>query len=63
MGQTVRAVLAVSPNNPTGSTMAAAQSAELSAMCAERGAALIVDEVFADYWLGTEPTVDDQAGT
>ncbi len=57
----VRAVLAVSPNNPTGSTMAAAELAALSAMCAERGAALIVDEVFADYSLGPEPAVGERA--
>jgi aspartate/methionine/tyrosine aminotransferase len=49
----VRAVLAVSPNNPTGSTLAPDEVAALSAICAERGAALIVDEVFADYVLGS----------
>ncbi len=52
--ENVRAVLAVSPNNPTGSTLAADELAALAAMCAERGAALIVDEVFADYSLGPE---------
>ena len=45
----VRAVLAVSPNNPTGSTLTAAELAGLSNSCASRDAALIVDEVFADY--------------
>ena len=50
----VRAVLAVSPNNPTGSLLSAAELHGLSARCAERDAALIVDEVFADYGLGTE---------
>src|SRR3954465_15383671 len=40
----VRAVLAVSPNNPTGSTLTAAEMAVLSNRCASRDAALIVDE-------------------
>jgi aspartate/methionine/tyrosine aminotransferase len=45
----VRAVLAVSPNNPTGSVLSAGELETLSSFCAERQAALIVDEVFADY--------------
>ncbi len=47
-----RAVLAVSPNNPTGSIVGEEDAAELAAMCAARRAALIVDEVFHDYPLG-----------
>ncbi len=47
--RSVRAVLAVSPNNPTGSVLTAAELQGLSMRCAERDAALIVDEVFADY--------------
>jgi aspartate/methionine/tyrosine aminotransferase len=50
---TVRAVLAVSPNNPTGSVLTDGEAAGLQARCAERNAALIVDEVFADYPLET----------
>ena len=49
----VRAVLAVSPNNPTGSVIAAAEMSALGERCARRGALLIVDEVFADYPLGS----------
>lgn len=45
----VRAVLAVSPNNPTGSVLSREELAALSSRCAERSAALIVDEVFADF--------------
>jgi aspartate/methionine/tyrosine aminotransferase len=45
----VRAVLAVSPNNPTGSVLSESELAWLAARCAEREAALIVDEVFTDY--------------
>jgi aspartate/methionine/tyrosine aminotransferase len=47
----VRAVLAVSPNNPTGSTLSDAEFEWLTKRCAERGTALIVDEVFADYMM------------
>lgn len=46
-----RAVLAVSPNNPTGSVLSPRERGLLTARCAQRGAALIVDEVFADYAL------------
>jgi len=44
-----RAVLAVSPNNPTGSWLSPDDERMLSARCAARHAALIIDEVFADY--------------
>ena len=50
-----RAVLAVSPNNPTGSVLSESEFDALAARCAERDAALIVDEVFADYLL-SEPS-------
>lgn len=45
----VRAVLAVSPNNPTGSILTTNEIDALQSRCAARGAALILDEVFADY--------------
>jgi alanine-synthesizing transaminase len=44
-----RAVLAVSPNNPTGSVLTESDAAQLVQRCVSGGAALIVDEVFADY--------------
>jgi hypothetical protein len=47
--KTVRAVLAVSPNNPTGSLVTDDELGALARRCATRGAALIIDEVFADY--------------
>ena len=50
--KTTRAVLAVSPNNPTGSTLSEGDAAELVERCADRQAALILDEVFVDYPLG-----------
>jgi aspartate/methionine/tyrosine aminotransferase len=46
-----KAVLLVSPNNPTGSYVTRRELEPLSAFCGERGIALIVDEVFADYSL------------
>lgn len=50
-----RAVLAVSPNNPTGSVLSGDEWALLGSICSERRAALIVDEVFTDYPL-RQPT-------
>jgi aspartate/methionine/tyrosine aminotransferase len=52
-----RAVLAVSPNNPTGSVLRDADAAAMVDRCAAREAALIVDEVFWDYPL-REPLAD-----
>lgn len=46
-----KAVLVVSPNNPTGSVLHADELAALAALCASRGLVLIGDEVFADYRL------------
>jgi alanine-synthesizing transaminase len=47
----VRAVLAVSPNNPTGSILTPEEIREFAVRCATRDVPLIVDEVFADYHL------------
>lgn len=51
----VRAILIVSPNNPTGSFLHRDDFAELSAAAAGRGWAVIGDEVFADYPLDPSP--------
>jgi alanine-synthesizing transaminase len=45
----VRAVVAVSPNNPTGSMLTREELFQLSGFCAAHRIALIVDEVFLDY--------------
>jgi aspartate/methionine/tyrosine aminotransferase len=50
----VRAVLAVSPNNPTGSCLIADEIVALSGRATARGSALILDEVFADYPLAAD---------
>jgi alanine-synthesizing transaminase len=44
-----RALLIVSPNNPTGSILKACELEAVAALCARHGLALIGDEVFADY--------------
>jgi aspartate/methionine/tyrosine aminotransferase len=44
-----RAIIVVSPNNPTSSFIKLREVERLNAICAERGLALIVDEVFGDY--------------
>lgn len=56
-GGDTKAVLAVSPNNPTGSVLHDGDADELVRRCAERSAALIVDEVFHDYPL--QGAIDD----
>jgi len=55
-----RAVLVVSPNNPTGSFVSASELDRLAALCAPRGIAIVADEVFADYEL--EPGASRRAG-
>lgn len=50
-----RAVIVVNPNNPTGSYLKRREAAQLAAWCAERGMAIISDEVFASYGFGTDP--------
>ena len=57
-----RAVLVVSPNNPTGSMMRAADFDWLTALCESRGIAVIADEVFADYRLRPRPDAVRLAG-
>jgi len=49
-----RAILVVHPNNPTGHFTKRAEVEKLSAICAERALALVVDEVFLDFCLGAE---------
>ena len=54
----VRAMLLVSPNNPTGSFVTRDEARKLAGICRSRGWAIVADEVFADYPLGvdTAPT-------
>ncbi len=55
VNERTRAVLVVSPNNPTGSYLHADDLAEIAALCAARDLLLIGDEVFADFPLDPAP--------
>ena len=50
-----RAVLAVHPNNPTGSFVKPREAEELNRVCAASDMAIIADEVFLDYSLAKDP--------
>lgn len=50
-----RAVLLVSPNNPTGSVIGRDELESLATLCAARELALVGDEVFVDYLLRPRP--------
>ena len=56
-----RAVLVVSPNNPTGSYLPAEELAALTQLCRDRRWAVVVDEVFADYPLDAQAPITDIA--
>ncbi len=49
IGERARALVLVSPNNPTGSIIRRGEADRLLMLCRDRGLALIADEVFADY--------------
>jgi hypothetical protein len=49
------AVLAVHPNNPTGSYVQRRELVRITEICCRSRAALIADEVFADYALTADP--------
>jgi alanine-synthesizing transaminase len=53
IGPRTKAIVVVHPNNPTGHATATAERASLEEICVRHGLALIVDEVFLDYPLGT----------
>ena len=50
-----RAVVVVSPHNPTGAFLKRSELEGLEAFCADRGLALVSDEVFADYAFRDDP--------
>ena len=45
----VRAIILISPNNPTGSVVKPEEARSVSSLARDHDVALIVDEVFADY--------------
>lgn len=56
-----KAIVVVSPNNPTGSYLSAGDAQALFAVCERRGWAMVVDEVFADFPLEIESPQTDWA--
>ena len=56
-----RAVVVVSPNNPTGSYVSHEEFCRLAALCADRQWALSADEVFVDYPLAAPSPLTDLA--
>ena len=53
--QRTRAVLVVSPGNPTGAFLKLDERARLAGLCATHGCALISDEVFRDFAWAEDP--------
>src|SRR6185436_8269473 len=58
ISERTRALLVVTPNNPTGSFVTRSELKRLAELCAERGVAIVADEVFADYQLRPGACVD-----
>jgi alanine-synthesizing transaminase len=56
-----RAIILVSPNNPTGSVTLASEARDLERLAAERGIAIVSDEVFGDFVLA--PDTGDSRGS
>jgi alanine-synthesizing transaminase len=54
-GRRVRAIIIISPNNPTGSVVTPEEARAVAILAREHDAALIVDEVFADYRFNSRP--------
>jgi alanine-synthesizing transaminase len=55
LGPRTRAVVVVSPHNPTGACLKRDERDAVEALCAGHGVALVSDEVFADYSFRDDP--------
>lgn len=55
LSSTLRALVVINPNSPTGHSITAQERELLVTSSRARGAALIVDEVFLDYHWGEQP--------
>ena len=55
IGPRTRAIVLVHPNNPTGHGTAREERTRLEEICSRHGLALVVDEVFLDYPLESQP--------
>lgn len=56
LGPRTRAVVVVNPGNPTGALLGADERVALLELCAERGLAVVSDEVFADFAFRDDPS-------
>ncbi len=56
LDERARAIIVVSPNNPTGALLRGEEANRLLALCRDRGLALIADEVFADHVFTEAPS-------
>jgi aspartate/methionine/tyrosine aminotransferase len=56
-GKRIRAIIMISPNNPTGSVVGDTELDAIRSLAHEHHLALIADEVFADYALSGSPPV------
>ena len=61
-GPDVRGVIVVEPNHPTGSCLSAKERDLLETLCERRGAAIIADEVFADFPRPVRPPFASHVG-
>jgi len=55
LGPRVKAVVCVSPHNPTGACMTTPELERIETLCADADLALIIDEAFSDYPLHPGP--------
>lgn len=62
IGPRTRAIVVVHPNNPTGHATSATERRRLEELCLRHGLALIVDEVFLDYGIGSAPITSFSVG-
>jgi len=58
-----KAILLVHPNNPTGQFIRRDEADKLRSICAQRGLALVIDEVFLDYRLARSNSPASRHGT
>jgi aspartate/methionine/tyrosine aminotransferase len=55
-GARPRAIVVVSPNNPTGGFLSREEATRLAAIAAAAGLSIVADEVFADYAFERDPS-------
>ena len=58
----VRMVMVATPSNPTGTTLTAAEIGELAGLTREKGATLLVDEIYHELSYGAKPHTAVEVG-